>query len=668
LALASILSVASGEARACGGLFCDRPPPDPFAPLPVAQNGENIVFAMTPDPAGGAPTLEAHIQILYTGDAGKFSWVVPVEAAPELGVGTDRLFSALATATAPQFRATSMTDGQCRILPPSGSGGSAAGSGSGGAVGMGAGGAAGTSGGGVTVSFQGAVGPFDAAVIMSTDPGALKKWLIDNGYTVSDGAAALIDRYVAEQKYFVALKLLNGVGVQSIQPIVLKFRAPEPCVPLRLTAIAANPDMPVLLWVLGDNRVVPDGYHEIEIDEARINWEAGGSNYFGPKGLVSQAANEAGGKAFITEYAGTSSIAQRVVYSNGQFDLPRLDAAATPPTYVQAFISMGLASDPQALPLLSQYIPMPEAVKQMGVTASQFYNNISSYWQTYAFPPFDLPGLTKAISQKIVQPRIDAQMMIDAHPYLTRLNTYISPEEMDQDPLFLVNRDLPPVSNMHMAVLRTMCASEYLYCNAPIRLELSDGRKTWIRHGSTADSCQGQPYDRSRLDLLPSAQRAWARAATGVGQSVIDNSQDIVAGLAANDAAFPTEQQRFFGGGGRGGVGGGAGGEPGLPGAGGGVVPGTGGAGGGSAGGASPDAASADGGSSDGGPNIPGARGGSQSGCGCAVTEAGAPARGRLLLSVMAVGAGLVLGSRRRRRRAEPKDTSVPVMDGRPPD
>src|SRR6185295_11436177 len=182
-------------------------------PLPVAQNGENIVFAMTPDPAGGAPTLEAHIQIFYKGDAAKFSWVVPVEAA-----------------------------------------------------------------GGVTVSFQGAVGPFDAAVITSTDSGELKKWLIDNGYTVSDGAAALIDAYVAEQKYFVALKLLNGVGVQSIQPIVLKFRAAEPCVPLRLTAIAANPDMPVLLWVLGENRVVPDGYHEIEIDEARINWEGAGSN------------------------------------------------------------------------------------------------------------------------------------------------------------------------------------------------------------------------------------------------------------------------------------------------------------------------------------------------------------------------------------------------------
>ena len=96
-ALASATLVAMrGDASACGGLFCDGPPPDPFAPLPVAQNGENVVFSITKDPAGGAPTLQAHIQILYTGDAAKFSWVVPVDAAPTLSTGTDRLFTQLA--------------------------------------------------------------------------------------------------------------------------------------------------------------------------------------------------------------------------------------------------------------------------------------------------------------------------------------------------------------------------------------------------------------------------------------------------------------------------------------------------------------------------------------------------------------------------------------------
>ena len=160
-----------GEAQACGGLFCNAPPPNPFTPLPVAQNGENIVFSITPDAAGGAPTLQAHIQILYTGDAAKFSWVVPVDAAPTLTTGTDRLFSSSPASRSRVSRRAPRPAGTCiptrvarhgrarRILvAPARRDGrrrrrpAAA----------------------CTVSFQGAVGPFDAAVIKSDDPVALQ--------------------------------------------------------------------------------------------------------------------------------------------------------------------------------------------------------------------------------------------------------------------------------------------------------------------------------------------------------------------------------------------------------------------------------------------------------------------------------------------------------------
>ncbi len=68
----------------------------------------------------------------------------------------------------------------------------------------------------------------------------------------------------------------------------------------------------------------------------------------------------------------------------------------TPPTYVQQLISMGLSNDPLMLPLLEKYIPMPDALEDDGRhRSSQFYSNISSYWQQYAFPPYDLAGLTR---------------------------------------------------------------------------------------------------------------------------------------------------------------------------------------------------------------------------------------------------------------------------------
>jgi hypothetical protein len=549
LSVAAVMVLAHpGGARACGGLFCNGgpTPQNPFAPLPVAQNGENVVFAITPDPAGGAPTLEAHIQILYTGDAAKFSWVVPVDAEPTLGTGTDRLFTALAGVTTPRFNASYETSGTCRAEPVTNAP-TQPGSKGGNFDAMAAGGpAGGLPPSSVQVSFQGAVGPFDAAVIKSDDPTALKKWLVDNGYTVSDAAAALIDTYVHENKFFVALKLLNGVGVNQIQPITLKFRGAEACVPLRLTAIAANPDMPVLVWVLGDKRVAPRGFLELEIDEARIDWSAGGSNYFGPKGLVSLAANEAGGNAFITEYAGSSSVARTQVFVNGQIDLATLGQAMTPPAYVNSLISMGLAGDPLVIGLLAKYIPMPDAVRKMGVTDVQFYGNISMYWSQFAFPAFDLAGLTAAISTSIVTPRMNAQMMIDAHPTLTRLNTFISPEEMTKDPFFFEAKDLPNLSNVHTATLRTMCGNqEYMACNAPVRLELSDGRKAWVRAGSTSTTCNYQGYDFTGLQTLPALSVAWAREVTGEGQVMVDNRAMIATKLDAYNAKFTTETKRF---------------------------------------------------------------------------------------------------------------------------
>jgi MYXO-CTERM domain-containing protein len=497
----------------------------------------------------------------------------------------------------------------------------------------------------VSVSFQGAVGPFDAAVIKSDDSAMLKKWLTDNGYVISDMAAGLIDVYVRENKWFVALKLLNGVGVRSIQPIVLKFRGTEACVPLRLTAIAANPNMPVLVWVLADKRVAPRGYYEFTIDEARIDWARSGSNYFGPTGLVSLAANEAGGNAFVTEYAGASTIARTRVYANGQIDLVALRMAMTPPAYVQLLISMGLSSDPLTLPLLEKYIPMPDAVKALNVTSSQFYGNLNFYYTQYAFPPFDLATLTTEIDKAIVTPRINAQMMIDGHPYLTRLNTFISPEEMTKDPFFFETRDLTDVSNVHNAVIWTMCGNmEYMACNAPQRLALADGRIAWIRAGSKATTCQAVNPNVNGVPGLPAAEIVWQREETGEGTRVLDNTAAIAAGIAANNANYAAEQARFpipTGVGGSSGVAGAGGGNQGSAGAGG---AGSGSAGTGGGAGSSTTGRGGTGGVDGLGPS---ARNGG--GCSCAVGGFDDTAR----FAAVAVAGLFGLALRRRRRRPD---------------
>jgi hypothetical protein len=99
---------------------------------------------------------------------------------------------------------------------------------------------------------------------------------------------------------------------------------------------------------------------------------------------------------------------------------------------------------------------------------------------------------------------------------------------------------------LHTATFRTMCGDmKFMACNAPIRLELSDGRKAWVRAGSTAKTCDYRSYDLSGLQSLPASELAWQRDGVGEGMVVVDNTALIEAGLAANNNAFPAEQNMF---------------------------------------------------------------------------------------------------------------------------
>ena len=602
--LAALLLVPVARAHACGGFFCNRPPVNPLDPLPVAQAGENVAFGIEGDPANGNAVVTAHIQILYSGTAAAFSWVIPVASVPELSTGTDRLFSALGAPTQPRFAPSYAVDGTCIPDPRQQTFDASVGTGVGGSSASGAGGA-----GGVNVVFQGVVGPYAAKIVQSSDATELKDWLTTNGYYLDPRAGQIIDTYVREGKYFVALRLDNGQDVRSIRPIVLTFHGTDPCVPLRLTAIAALPDMPVTVYVLGATRAVPLSFLELKLDPLRIDWPSAGSNY---AALLREAANDAGGNAFVTEYAGTSSIVGSLWFA-GQFDPDSLRAAPTPPVYVQRLISQGLGHDPQTLPLLQQYIPMPPAAIAQGITPSAFYNNLTNYWVQFAFPPFDLATLTDKVVETIIEPRRLAQQMISAHPYLTRLGTFISPEEMNDDPLFAFNAGLGDVPAVHTAVLRTMCGDRaFLACNAPVRLELPDGRMAWVRRGVTAETCQFPAYDTSQKSL-PAAEIAWARGLSGEGTRRLDNVGAIGDALALHNATF-TMVTPSTGTGGRGAGYGGMSGGPGSMGVGG-------------AGGTGPGAA----------------LGGS--GCGCAFTGGSTP--GGLLLAMTV----LLLSVRRARRR-----------------
>ncbi|XXT25259.1 DUF2330 domain-containing protein [Sorangium sp. So ce429] len=282
---AAALTTAPRPVEACGGFFCGR--------QPVDQTAERILFATNQD---GSVTMVTQIQ--YAGAAPDFAWVVPLAEVPaveSLAVFPQLALTALDTATGPQFQWPD--DPSCS--PPVFNAGPTAG---------------GVDDGGVTVHVRAEVGPYDVAVIESADPAALIDWLRDNGFRVNDAMAPYIRIYTSEGMKFLALRLQPDAEVSDIQPFRFTLPSGSPSIPIRLTAIAAEPEMGITVMLLGDRRYGPANWPDVEIDDNQIVWRP----YDWPvqtnwTALVARGVDEVGGRGFVTEMSGpTASIAEQV--------------------------------------------------------------------------------------------------------------------------------------------------------------------------------------------------------------------------------------------------------------------------------------------------------------------------------------------------------------------
>jgi hypothetical protein len=238
----------STQVEACGGTMCDSGP----TTMPVDQTGENILFKI------GDDYVEAHIQIQIdpTTEADKFAWVIPVTALPEFSVGSQLFFNNMLNGSVPTYGVQTQVD-FCGDEGDDGAlnGDSGASTGGEGDPGGDAGDGDGDNGG-PDIVFKGSVGAFDIAVLDGGTIEGVMQWLGDNGYQQDPAAEPILAQYLAEEFLFVALKLSNRAGVDEIHPIVIRYEGDEPCVPIRLTAIAAVDDMEIRTFFLQDARVV----------------------------------------------------------------------------------------------------------------------------------------------------------------------------------------------------------------------------------------------------------------------------------------------------------------------------------------------------------------------------------------------------------------------------
>jgi hypothetical protein len=509
LSLLSFVSLLPAEAQACGGTFCDGGGPQV---MPVDQTGESIVFWI--DHSGSEPHTEAHIQIQYEGDAENFAWIIPVTAVPEVMVGSQALFDNMLQATVPTFTINTTSIGDCNSF----------GIGCGGFADSALGGLenassfAGDSGGGgesggPDILDRGFAGAFEYVTLTGDNVQEIIDWLDANGYAQDPDAPPILEEYLQDNFVFVAVKLKSGADVSEIHPLAIRYAGIEPCIPIKLTRIAAVDDMKIRALFLGSDRVAPTNWQHVEVNHTRYDWVNGPSvNY---DSIVSLAIDEAGGRAFVTEYAGTDD----VISTSGVFDA-NWNAAAfeaiEPVAVVDELANQGLLtcdglqcsfSHPQVQALLEIYLPAPD-----GITPGEFWSCLSCYeglidpvvWSTQ-------PGFAAEFEARISGPGQHAVDMLADASYLTRLFTLLSPHEMIEDPTFHETSGLPTVDNSIVATRVNDCDG------GPSYFELPDGRRIALTDGGTMPALEGNPAA-LRIEQVP---------LMGPAQIEVDNADAI---------------------------------------------------------------------------------------------------------------------------------------------
>ena len=516
LLLAAALGTSSERAEACGGFFCS-------VAQPVNQAAERIIFA-----DNGDGTITAVIQIMYDGPSENFSWLLPISTVPQssdLAVASDVAFARLQAATNPQYQLNTVIEGSCAPQNFASAGGvldiapaeescdqnpllancqSP-----------------------VTLEASGVVGQFAWSAI-SVDPSAedpaapALTWLEQNGYDVTPEAAGLIGPYLADGMYLLALRLTKGSDIGSIRPLMLTYAASAPMIPIKLTAVAANQDMGVMTWALGSARAVPFNYNALELNEARINWFNAASNY---DQVVTQAADQAGGQGFVTEFAGRASQLANTVWTDfDESDWQRIKGA----TYFGFNEMFEAVYSPYQgwsgfWDAVRRVVVLPETVN-----FEDFKRCPGCYSQGLSFSPTEFFA---AIEADVIAPVRSVQALIDRNAYATRLYSTLSADDMTADPVFVFNPDLPDVSNLHRADRVIECSRGVSQFEAPWRIEFPQG--SVIR--GTAQTLGLWPVG---VVDQPANFRVLSLSTSGEGRVVEDNAPEIDLGLSRYNATL----------------------------------------------------------------------------------------------------------------------------------
>ena len=374
---------AAKPAQACGGCF---------APVdsPQVVTDHRMVLAIHPD-----ETI-LWDQIKYTGAPEDFSWVLPVSGDVRVELGSSEFFEQLDSSTAVRVIGPTLT-------PCSNSRG---GFGAPSASFADAGAASDSS---VQVIHQETVGPYDTVTLRSTDTMALADWLRSNSYVIPSAIQPVIDWYVQRHMDFVALRLHPGQGIQSMQPVRIRYATASMVLPLRMVAAGVADKVGITLWVFGHGRHESQNFGNATIDQRDLawNWTTSTSNYRDV--FRDTQAATSNGRSWITEFANSSDSIRYSFYEPfnpggfdaGPPDVPVVDASDDADDAGDA--DPNDAGDPSDAAPVDPPVEPPTSVSDFALATHQYDPNV---WVTRIRTDLSSRFLD---SDLVLQPSLDTE-------------------------------------------------------------------------------------------------------------------------------------------------------------------------------------------------------------------------------------------------------------------
>jgi MYXO-CTERM domain-containing protein len=268
--------------------------------------------------------------------------------------------------------------------------------------------------------------------------------------------------------------------------------------------------MEVRTFFLARSRVVPSNYRHVLVNPLKIDWLSTGANY---REVITAAvdADSADGRAFVTEYAGTSDVVARGLLDarwNADVFLALPETEVLPQLVSQGLLSCFdgpegcITQHPVVEPLLVDFLLGPS------VTMGDYWTSPESYAGIVQWQPEQFAA---AMADRIVEPARNADALLDQWPYVTRMYTTISPHEMTADPIFHENPDLPDVVSTRMADRRLRCDGDSVFT-------LPDGREVYLPSGAPWPEFDEQMPWEEEIDEMPQV---------GGPMNLVDNTDAI---------------------------------------------------------------------------------------------------------------------------------------------